>query len=71
MHQLGLDWLAIGVFLLQHIHREFFVGIYADCVLMIKVVCEDDDDDDKGGEDDDAEDDAVPISSWGIAVDVL
>jgi len=57
--------LAIGVLLLQHIHREFFVGIYADCVLMIKMVCEDDDgdDDDKGGEDDDAEDDAVPISS--------
>ena len=42
--------------------------------MMIKMVCEDyddEDDDDKGGEDDDAEDDAVPISSWGIAVDAL
>jgi hypothetical protein len=43
--------LAIGVLLLQHIHREFFVGIYADCVLMMKMVCEDDgdEDDDKDG----------------------
>ena len=45
-----IDW-QLGFFSFNIFIGNFFVGIYADCVLMIKVVCEDDgdEDDDKGG----------------------